>query len=80
MNVKKNRRKITEIMEVMTENGEMNSVEVKEWFNNNTKHGVTMPWVTNVMRKSGCFVEVGEEKVRSVGGYLHLVKVWDVKR
>ena len=79
MNVRKHRRKITEVMQEMREVGPMNTVEIRDWINDRSHYGVTTNWVGNVMRKAGVFEEVGRQKIRSVSGRCHTVKLWMVK-
>jgi hypothetical protein len=78
MNVRKHKKKVTEVMNEMREFGPMNTVEIRDWINDRSHYGVTTNWVGNIMRKSGCFEEVGVVKIRSISGRLHTVKMWMV--
>ncbi len=59
--------------------GEMNSREIHDWLNARISRGVTMPWVTNMMVKSGYFVKSGSEMIPGMTGN-YRISVWDSKR
>lgn len=59
-------------------NGQANTVEIWLWLNENTKYGIPMQGLTNILGK-GPYIEVGQEKTRAASGKLRTVKVWRVK-
>lgn len=79
MKVRKHRKKITMLEEKILEEGEMNSLEIHDWFNARIRMGVTMNWVSNVMSKSGLFEKTGMQIVSGYSGR-YSVTVWDSRR
>ncbi len=79
MAVKRHAKKITELEEKILEEGEMNSRQIHDWMNARISRGVTMPWVTNMLGKSGYFVKTGTEMIGGFTGN-YRVTLWDSKR
>ncbi len=79
MRVRKHAKKITMLEEKILEEGEMNSRQIHDWMNERIRMGVTMNWVTNVMRKCGLFDSTGSEIVGGPSGNYRIM-IWDSKR
>lgn len=79
LRVRRYAKKITMLEEKILEDGEMNSREIHDWFNERIRMGVTMNWVTNVMKKSGLFDKTGDQIVGGLSGP-YKVCVWDSRR
>tara|TARA_R100000544_G_C2189573_1_gene40957 strand:- start:231 stop:554 length:324 start_codon:yes stop_codon:yes gene_type:complete len=57
--------------------GEANTVDIWLWLNENTKYGIPMQGLTNILGK-GPYIETRQEKTRAASGKLRTVKVWRV--
>ena len=79
MKVRKNKKKITELEQLILECGEMNTLEIYAWMNERIKWGVTMAWLGNVLPRSGLFVKTGEDWIKG-NSCNYYVAVWDSKR
>ena len=79
MRTRKHVKKITMLEEKILEEGEMNSIEIHDWFNARIRMGVTMNWVGNILAKSGLFEKTGMQIVSGMSGN-YSVAVWDSRR
>ena len=58
--------------------GQANTLDIYYWLNDNTKHGLQINALVNVLSK-GPFEAVGEESTLSGLGVKRVVKIWQVK-
>tara|TARA_R110002020_G_scaffold119473_1_gene272594 strand:- start:5883 stop:6200 length:318 start_codon:yes stop_codon:yes gene_type:complete len=58
--------------------GQANTLDIYYWLNDNTKHGLQINALVNVLSK-GPFEAVGEESTHSGLGVKRVVKIWQVK-
>ena len=56
--------------------GDMNSLQIKDYINSNHKHGITSNALCNVLSKHPEFKNIGEERTRNLLGSTYMVKIW----
>tara|TARA_R110002167_G_scaffold235136_1_gene440397 strand:+ start:8111 stop:8338 length:228 start_codon:yes stop_codon:yes gene_type:complete len=56
--------------------GEMNTLQIKDYLNINTNMGINSRALGNVLAKNKQFVKVGEERVKSISGSTYKVLIW----
>ena len=57
----------------------MNTVEIKDFINSNTKRGICSNALGNILAKNSQFVKHGEERVKSICGGSYEVIRWGCK-
>jgi hypothetical protein len=77
--VRKNAKKITELANVIREEGPMSFIEIKDWMNARLRNGVTSSQLGNNLAKCGLFEKVGMERVHGFSSS-YMVTVWGVKK
>ena len=77
--VRKNAKKITELVKVIKENGPMSFPEIKDWMNARLRNGVTSSQLGNNLAKCGLFEKVGMERVQGFGSS-YMVTIWGVRK
>ena len=72
-------RFIQQIAEYLTmSGGQANTLDIYYWLNENTKHGLQINALVNVLSK-GPFIAVGKERTNNGLGVRRQVKIWQVK-
>ena len=62
---------------IQMKGGEAHTSEIYEWLNSNTRNGIMMSQLVNVMAK-GPFIDIGTTRVESMMGGTYPVKVWRI--
>ena len=62
---------------IQMKGGEAHTSEIYEWMNDNTRNGIIMTQLVNVMSK-GPFIDVGSTRVESMMGGSYSVKIWRI--
>jgi len=72
-------RNISNIVEyIKMSDGEANTLDIYYWINENTRQGIPMQALVNVLGK-GPFISVGEERAKNGLGQPRSVKIWQLK-
>ena len=62
---------------IQMKGGEAHTSEIYEWMNDNTRNGIIMTQLVNVMAK-GPFIDVGSTRIKSMMGGSYSVKIWRI--
>jgi len=72
----KHKRVIRMIENKLGEGILMNTAQLKEYINLNTKNGIGSNALGNILAKNKQFVKKGEERVKGVSSNSYLVTIW----
>jgi len=74
----KHMRNIQYIVEcIQMKGGEAHTSEIYEWLNDNTRNGIMLSQLVNVMAK-GRFIDIGTTRVKGIVGSSYPVKIWRI--
>ena len=75
----KHNRIIRMIEGKLSEGTTLNTVEIKEFINNNTRNGIDSNALGNILSKNKQFESLGKERIKGVGSGSYLVTLWRLK-
>ena len=75
----KHNRLIKMIEDKLSEGLVLNTVEIKEHININTRNGIDSNALGNILAKNKQFKKMGKERIKGVGSGSYLVTLWRLK-
>ena len=71
--------RVIKIIAAKQNDGDMNTTQIKEYINDNSRNGIQSHALCNILSKNPIFVKKGEERTRYMVGSSYKVTIWGLK-